>query len=66
MPRATVRVERIEVKDPVNEDEYRFVSIDSDGDLYLQDGAGDDATSILIRKRMIAPVIKALRLAGRA
>lgn len=64
MPKIKARIERIEIADPEN-DEWRYVQLDGTGDIYIQDGAGDDALNILIRKHMLAPLISALRLAGR-
>lgn len=65
MPKGTVRVDRIEITDPQHEDEYRYIEIDCDGDLYLMDGGGDEAFRLLFRKHMIPTVVKALRLAAR-
>lgn len=66
MPKApTVRVDRIELRDPNWEDEYRFVEIDEDGDIFIADGTGDERTSILIRKSLQAPLVKAIRMVGK-
>jgi len=62
MPKA--RIDRIEVRDDEN-DEYRYVEIEDDGDLYLSDGSSDDRTSILLRKDTLPAILGALRLARR-
>lgn len=66
MPKApTVRVDRIELRDPAWEDEYRYVTIDSEGDIYICDGCGDEASQMLFRKGLIPALIKALRMVGK-
>lgn len=62
MPKGKVRVERIEITDPQHEDEFRYIEIDSEGDLYLTEGSGDDCYRLLIRKHMVPTIVKALRL----
>jgi hypothetical protein len=62
MPKGKVRVDRIEITDPQHEDEYRYIEIDCDGDLYLMDGTGEDRAAILIRKHMVPIIVKGLRL----
>jgi hypothetical protein len=62
MPKA--RIDRIVVRDD-DHDEYRYVEIEEDGDIYLSDGSDDDRTSILIRRETLNAVLGALRLARR-
>jgi len=52
MPKA--RIDRIVVRDD-DHDEYRYVEIEEDGDIYLSDGSDDDRTSILIRRASPRP-----------
>lgn len=64
MPKPTVRIERILITDPSNEDEYRYIEIDADGDMYLSDGTGDADPRLLVRKHTVPAFVKALRLAA--
>jgi hypothetical protein len=66
MPKARtnprVRVDRIELHDP-KDDSYRFLIIDSDGDVYINEHSDESGGSIMFRKGAVPSLIKALRMA---
>jgi hypothetical protein len=57
-----VRFDRLEVYNP-DHDEYHYLLIDSEGDVFLNANADESGPSIMIRKPMVPAIIKALRAA---
>jgi hypothetical protein len=62
MPKGKVRFDRIEISDPLNEDDKLYVEIDEQGFIWLTDSTADDRNLILVRQHMIPSVAKALRM----
>lgn len=63
MPKGKVRFDRIEISDPLNEEDKLYVEIDEEGCIWLTDSTADDRDLILVRQHMIPAVSKALRMA---
>jgi hypothetical protein len=62
MPKGKVRFDRIEISDPLNEDDKLYIEIDEQGFIWLTDSTADDRNLILVRQHMIPSVAKALRM----